>query len=109
MPRRYGSLFERGKASDPRDLTGFSEEADEWLKTYMEASTFEEQYRLAAEQSTACLRDLKAARDLHDTHPVVASLIQAVEQRDVTGYSQSREQTRQIEQTRRDQEDLVVE
>ncbi len=68
-----------------------SEEADEWLKL-IEASTFEERYRLATEQRTACLPDLRAARDLHDTHHVVASLIQAVEQRDVTGYSQAYEQ-----------------
>ena len=58
----------------------------------------------SCQQTTACLRDLRAARDLHDTHPVVASLIEAVEQRDVTAYSQAYEQVRQIEQTRRDQE-----
>jgi AAA domain len=80
-----------------------NEEADEWLKL-IEASVLEERQRVAASQTTACLRDLRAARDLHDTHHVVASLIEAVEQREVTAYSQAYEEVRQIEQTRRDQE-----
>jgi very-short-patch-repair endonuclease len=80
-----------------------NEEADEWLEL-IEAATLEERHRLATEQSTACLRDLRAARDLHETHQVVASVIQAVEERDVTAYSRAYEQVRQIEQTRHDQE-----
>ena len=78
-------------------------QADEWLEL-IDASALEERHRQAAERATACLRDLRAARDLHDTHPVVASLIQAVERREVTAYSQAYQQVRQIEQTRRDQE-----
>ena len=80
-----------------------NEEADEWLEL-IDASTLEERYRLATEQTTACLRDLRVARELHDTHHVVASLIQAVEEREVAAYSHAYEQVRQIEQTRRDQE-----
>jgi hypothetical protein len=80
-----------------------NDQADEWLELF-DASVLEERHRLATEQVTASLRDLRAARDLHDTHPVVASLIKAVEQREITAYSQAHEQVRQIEQTRRDQE-----
>jgi hypothetical protein len=80
-----------------------NEEADEWLEL-VEASTLEERYRLATEQTTACLRLLGVARELHNTHHVVASLIQAVEEREVAAYSHAYEQVRQIEQTRRDQE-----
>ena len=80
-----------------------SDEPDEWLKL-IEASTFEERYRLAANQTTACLRDLTVAVALHNVHPVVTSLIQAVEQREVTAYSQAYEHVGQIEPTRRDQE-----
>lgn len=78
-------------------------QADEWLEL-IDASALEERHRLATEQTTACLRDLRVARDLHDTHPVVALLIQAVEQRKVTAYSQAYQLVRQIEQTRHDQE-----
>jgi hypothetical protein len=63
-------------------------QADELLEL-IDASALEERHRLATEQTTACLRDLRAARDLHDAHPVVASLIKAVEQREVTAYSQA--------------------
>jgi very-short-patch-repair endonuclease len=80
-----------------------NEEADGWLEL-IEASALEERYQLATEQTTACLRGLRVARDLHDTHHVVASLIQAVEEREVAAYSHAYEQVRQIEQTRRDQE-----
>lgn len=80
-----------------------NEEADEWLEL-IGASALEERYQLATEQTTACLRGLRVARDLHDTHHVVASLIQAVEEREVAAYSHAYEQVRQIEQTRRDQE-----
>jgi very-short-patch-repair endonuclease len=80
-----------------------SDQADEWLEL-IEASAVEDQHRRATDQVTACLRDLRAARDLHDTHAVVAALIATVEQRDVTAYSQTYHQVRQIEQTRRDQE-----
>ena len=76
----------------------------EGLLEIVEASEVEERHRLATEQTTVCLRELKAARNLHDTHPVITSLIRAVDQREVTAYSQAHEQVGQIEQTRRDQE-----
>ena len=78
-------------------------ETEQWLEI-IDASAVEEQYRLAADRTTACLRDLKVVRDLHDAHPVVASLIRAVEQREITAYSEAYEQVRAIEQTRHDEE-----
>jgi very-short-patch-repair endonuclease len=80
-----------------------NEEADEWLGL-IEASALEERHRLATELSTTCLHDLKAARDLHDSHQVVSSLVQAIEDRDVAGYSSAYEQVGQIEQIRHDQQ-----
>jgi very-short-patch-repair endonuclease len=85
---------------EPNWLNG---QVDEWFELFS-ASVLEERYRLATEQVTACLREVMAARDLHDTHPVVALLIKAVEQRDITAYSKAHQQVGQIEQTRRDQE-----
>lgn len=78
-------------------------EAEKWLEI-IEASATEEQHRLATEQVTACLRDLKGLRDLHDAHPVIASLIHAVEQRNITAYSRAYDEVRQVEKTRDDQE-----
>jgi very-short-patch-repair endonuclease len=80
-----------------------SDQADEWLEL-IEASTVEEMHRVAASQATVSLRDLRAAQLLHDAHPVIASLIQAIEHRDVGAYSKAYHQVHQIEQTRRDQE-----
>jgi very-short-patch-repair endonuclease len=85
---------------EPNWLDG---QADEWLEL-IDASALEERHRLSTERATGCLRDLEATRKLHDAHPVVASLIEAVEQRDVTAYSEGHQRVRQIEQTRRDQE-----
>ena len=78
-------------------------QADEWLEL-IDASALEEPHRLAAERATECLRDLEATRQLHDAHPIVVSLIEAVERRDVTAYSEGHQRVRQIEETRRDQE-----
>ncbi len=84
---------------EPDWLSG---QTEQWLEI-IDAAAVEDRHRLAAECTTTCLRDLKAVRDLHDAHPVVASLIRAVEQRDVTTYSQAFEQVWKIEQTRRDE------
>jgi hypothetical protein len=75
---------------------------ENWLEI-IEASAIEERHRLATEQVTACLNDLQSVRDLHDAHPVVSHLIQAIEQRDVKAYSEAYDELQQIEQTRRDQ------
>ena len=79
-----------------------SGQAQEWL-TIIDAAAIEVQHRLAVEQVTTCLRELNVMRDLFDAHPIIASLIEAVNQRNVTAYSQSYADVLRIEQTRRDQ------
>jgi very-short-patch-repair endonuclease len=78
-------------------------QADQWLEI-IDASAFEERYRVAVTRTTACLRELKAVRELHDAHPALARLIQAVEQRDITAYSQGYQEIEQIEKLRRDEQ-----
>lgn len=78
-----------------------NDQVQEWLKI-VDAVAVEERHRLAAEQVTACLRDLKVLRDLFDAHPIIAALIEAIEQRNVTAYSQHHAQLLRIEQTKRD-------
>lgn len=77
-------------------------QADELLEL-IDASALQERHRLAAERVTECLRHLEATRELHDAHPVVVSLIEAVERRDVTAYSGGHQQVREIERARNDQ------
>jgi very-short-patch-repair endonuclease len=77
-------------------------QAEEWLEL-IEASAFEERHQAAIAQTTSCMRQLMEVADLHDAHPVVRALIRAVESRDVRAYSETHEQVRLIEQTRRDQ------
>jgi very-short-patch-repair endonuclease len=78
-----------------------SGQAQEWL-ALIESAAIEERHRHATEQVSACLYDLKALHDLHDAHPLIDSLIQAVEQRDVHAYSQAHREVLGIEQTRCD-------
>jgi very-short-patch-repair endonuclease len=78
-------------------------EADVFLDV-INAAGLQDQHRLAAERTTACLRELKAARDLHDAHPAVILMIHAVEKRDVATYSHVHQQVQQIEQAGRDLE-----
>jgi very-short-patch-repair endonuclease len=82
------------------------DDVEEWLDI-IDASSVEERHREATERTTACLSELKAVRQLHDAHPVVATLVQSVEQRDITGYSQSYEVVLGIERTRRDEQLLA--
>jgi very-short-patch-repair endonuclease len=100
--RRLGRAFAAAVPAlpEPDWLDG---EADVFLDV-IEAAALEGGYRAAAERTTACLRDLKAARDLHDTHPAVGSMIWAVEKRDVAAYSRIHQQLQQIEQAGRDLE-----
>ncbi len=75
--------------------------ADTFLDV-ISAAGLEERYRTATEQVTACLRSLKAARDLHGTHPAVGAMVYAVERRDTTAYSHAYQQLQRIEQAVRD-------
>ena len=47
---------------------------------------------------------IKRVRDLYnDTHPVIAKLIQTIEQRNISAYSEAYHDLARIEQTRKDQ------
>ena len=78
-------------------------QANEWLKI-IDAVDLEDRQRLATEQVTTCLRDLNVMRDLFDAHPIIKSLIDSFEQRNVTAYSHAYANVLQIEQIRRDQQ-----
>jgi very-short-patch-repair endonuclease len=78
-------------------------EADTFLEL-VSAAALEDRYRLATDRIMARLRNLKAARDLHGTHPVVGSMVYAVERRDITAYSHAHQQVQRIEQAGRDLE-----
>lgn len=80
-----------------------NDDAQKWLRI-IDAADKEEQQRLAAEQATTCLRDLKVMRDLFDVHPTVGSLTEAIEKRNVTAYSEIYAQILGIERTRLDQQ-----
>jgi very-short-patch-repair endonuclease len=78
-------------------------EADAFLDL-ISAATLGDRHRMATEHVTACLHDLKAARDLHGAHPVVGSMVHAIERRDAAAYSHAHQHVQRIEQTRRDLE-----
>ena len=80
-----------------------NDEVQEWLRI-IDATAQEEQQRQAAEKVTSCLRDLAVMRDMFDVHPIVGLLIEAVEQRNVTAYSQFYAQVQGIEHVRLDQQ-----
>jgi very-short-patch-repair endonuclease len=77
-------------------------EVQEWLKM-IDAAAQEERKKSAADQVTKCLRDLGVTRDMFDAHPLVGAMMDAVEHRNVTAYSQIYADVQGIEQTRRDQ------
>ena len=79
------------------------DEVEQWLDI-VEAASVEERHRAATERTTACLSELKAVQQLHDAHPVVAALVQAVEERDITVYSQAYEIVQGVERARREDE-----
>jgi very-short-patch-repair endonuclease len=78
-------------------------EAEDWL-AITNASAVEERLRNASEVVTSCLRELKPFVEVHDSHPVISVLIQAIEQRDVAAYSQAVEAVRNVEEAQRDQQ-----
>jgi very-short-patch-repair endonuclease len=76
-------------------------QAQEWQRI-AEATEVAERHHLVTERVTAPLRGLKALRHLHDAHPVVDTLIGAIERRDLAAYSLAYEQACRVEQIRRD-------
>ncbi len=85
---------------EPDWLSG---EADVFLDL-IDAALLDDRQRRATEQVTACLRDLKAARDLHGTHPIIGALAHAIERRDVAAYSHAHQHMQRIELARRNLE-----
>lgn len=79
-----------------------SNDVQDWLRM-IDAAAQEERKRHAADQVTKCLRELGVMRDMFDAHPLVVAMIDAVEQRNVTAYSQIYADVQGVEQTRRDQ------
>jgi very-short-patch-repair endonuclease len=78
-------------------------EADAFLDL-ISAAALDDRHRVATEQVTARLRDLKAERDVHGAHPVVGSMVHAIERRDTAAYSHGHQHVHRIEQVRRDLE-----
>lgn len=68
------------------------------------AAALDDRYRIATDRVTACLRDLKAARDLYGTHPIIGAMVHAIERRDVAAYSHAHQHMQRIEQARQNLE-----
>lgn len=80
-----------------------NDDARKWLGI-IDAADKEEQQRQAAERVTVCLRDLEVMHNLFDVHPVVGALIEAIQHRNVTAYSEIYARVLGIERTRIDQQ-----
>ena len=66
-------------------------EAGKWLEL-IEAADIEDRYRRATQTVDSAARALVELRGLHDAHPVVEALVDAVNQRNVSAYSERYEQ-----------------
>jgi very-short-patch-repair endonuclease len=98
---KLGSAMKSAASSIP-EPDWQSNDVQDWLRM-IDAAAQEERKRQAADQVTKCLRELGVMRDMFDAHPLVGAMIDAVEQRNVTAYSQIYADVQGIEQTRRDQ------
>ena len=87
--------------SAPNWLNG---EAENWLGL-IEAAGIEDRYRKATKTVDSAAKALVELRGLHDAHPVVEELAAAVEQRNVSAYSECHGELVSIEALLRDQED----
>ena len=79
-------------------------EAGNWLEL-IEAADIEDRHRKATRTVDSTAGALLEIRGLHDTHPVVDALADAVEQRNVSAYSEGHGEIVSIEALLRDQED----
>lgn len=78
-------------------------DAEKWLEL-IEAAAVEDRYRKATQTVDSATEALSKLRGLHDAHPVVAALADAVEQRNVSAYSEHCEELVFIETLLFDQE-----
>ncbi len=81
-----------------------SGEAGKWLEL-IEAAAAEDRYRKAIQMVDTAAEALLELRGLHDVHPVVEALADAVEQRNVSAYSECHGELVSIEALLSDQED----
>ena len=81
-------------------------EAGKWLEL-IEAADIEDRHRRATQAVNSAAGALVELRGLHDAHPVVEALIDAVDQRDVSAYSEHYEQIVFVETLRADQQRRV--
>jgi len=77
-------------------------DAKAWMEI-LDAATVEERHYQAGNHVTTSLNALNTVSNLHDRHPVIPRLIEAVQNRDVTGYSEAFAALITIEQVRTDQ------
>ena len=78
-------------------------DTEKWLEL-IEAAAVEDRYRTATHKVNSGVGALVELRGLHDAHPVVAALVDAVEQRNVRAYSEHYEELVFIETLLFDQE-----
>lgn len=78
-------------------------ETEKWLDL-IRAVEIEEKYKFFEDKITACLRDLQAVQNLEDAHPVIRSLVKAVEERDIPGYGEAYDKLLRIQQAKADTE-----
>ena len=81
-----------------------SGEVGTWLEL-IEVAAAEDRYRKAIQMVDTAAEALLELRGLHDVHPVVEALTTAVEQRDVSSYSECHRELVSIETLLGDQED----
>ena len=78
-------------------------EAGKWLEL-IEAADIEDRHRRATQTVDSAAGALVELRGLHDAHPVVAVLVDAVNQRNVSAYSEHYEQIAFVETLRAEQQ-----
>ena len=81
-----------------------SGEAEKWLEL-IEVAVVEDRHRKASQLVDTAAEALLELRGLHDAHPVVEALANAVEQRNVGAYSQCHDELISVEALLGDQED----
>ena len=79
-------------------------EAGNWLEL-IQATDIEDRHRKATKTVDSAAKALVELRGLHDAHPVVEALAEAVEQRNISAYSEYHGELCSIEALLRDQED----
>ncbi len=80
--------------------------AQNWI-ALIDAASIEDRFGEAARTVDSCNQVLIGLRELHDAHPVVRNLLDAVDARDINAYSQGYARVLSIERTRTDQQERL--